>query len=66
MHPTLHTMTNIHSLILEIREADMEAMSHTREILMVDGFPRNDNAPQRIKGGGILSILVDRMTNLSG
>ncbi|CAG8476641.1 8431_t:CDS:2, partial [Diversispora eburnea] len=67
VHPTLHTMTNIHSLILEIREADMEAMdNNVREILMVDGFPRNDNAPQRIKGGGILSILVDRMTNMSG
>ncbi|CAG8485247.1 12782_t:CDS:2 [Racocetra fulgida] len=34
--------------------------------MLIDGFHRNNNIPQQVKGGGLLSILIDRMTNMSG
>ncbi|CAG8834580.1 20151_t:CDS:2, partial [Racocetra persica] len=65
VHPTLHTMSNLHSLIMEIRNVTRNAMDEDTEML-IDGFHRNNNIPQQVKGGGLLSILIDRMTNMSG
>ncbi|RIB15601.1 gamma-tubulin complex component protein [Gigaspora rosea] len=66
VHPTLHTMSNIYSLIMDIRNLARDVMEEDIDMLIIDGFHRNNNIPQQIKGGGLLSILIDRMTNLSG
>ena len=67
MHPTLHTMSNLHSLIIDIQDAAQDAGEDEDDILMVEGFNHEkDEIPQQIKGGGILTILVDRMTTMSG
>ncbi|CAG8598230.1 3579_t:CDS:10, partial [Cetraspora pellucida] len=65
VHPTLHTMSNLHSLIMDIRNVTRNAMEEDTEML-IDGFHRSNNIPQQVKGGGLLSILIDRMTNMSG
>ncbi|CAG8631276.1 3384_t:CDS:10 [Acaulospora morrowiae] len=62
VHPTLHTMSNLHLLIMDINEAS-DAIDYS-EILMVEDFHKNDT--QQIKGGALLGILVDRMTTMSG
>ncbi|CAJ0832521.1 5750_t:CDS:2, partial [Entrophospora sp. SA101] len=66
VHSTLYTMSNLHSLILEIQDAAEDAMEEDTDMMMVNGFTRLNTIPQRIKGGGILTILVDRMTTMSG
>lgn len=67
MHPTLHTMSNLHSLVMDILDAAQDASEDEDDILMVEGFNnKKDEIPQQIKGGGILTILVDRMTTMSG
>lgn len=67
MHPTLHTMSNLHSLIIDIQYAAQDASENEDDLLMVEGFNnKKDEIPQQVKGGGILTILVDRMTTMSG
>ncbi|CAG8691693.1 4001_t:CDS:10, partial [Funneliformis mosseae] len=67
VHPTLHTMSNIHSLIMDIQDAAQYASEDDDDILIVEGFNnKKDEIPQQIKGGCILTILVDRMTTMSG
>ncbi|CAG8607330.1 hypothetical protein RhiirA1_489830 [Rhizophagus irregularis] len=67
VHPTLHTMSNLHSLVMDILDAAQDASEDEDDILIVEGFNnKKDEIPQQIKGGGILTILVDRMTTMSG
>ncbi|CAG8475833.1 4583_t:CDS:10 [Paraglomus occultum] len=72
VHPTLHTMSNIHSLVMEIRDNYQDSVedddSHNGydELLNCDGFSKKNSIPQQVKGGGILSILSFRMSQLSG
>ena len=51
---------------MDIRNLARDVMEEDIDMLIIDGFHRNNNIPQQIKGGGLLSILIDRMTNLSG
>ena len=65
-------MSNVHSLVMEIRDNYQESMedddSHNGydELLNCDGFSKKNSIPQQVKGGGILSILSYRMSQMSG
>jgi hypothetical protein len=52
---------------MDILDAAQDASEDEDDILIVEGFNnKKDEIPQQIKGGGILTILVDRMTTMSG
>ncbi|CAG8519786.1 4749_t:CDS:10 [Ambispora leptoticha] len=67
VHPTLHTMSNIHSLVMEIHEVGQEALeSEDDEMLILEEFAKKSAIPEQVKGGGILGILAERLTTMSG
>ncbi|KAG9300602.1 hypothetical protein G9A89_005202 [Geosiphon pyriformis] len=67
VHPTLHTMSSIYSLTMEIRDVERDALeAEEDEMLIVEGFGKKSAIPEQIKGGGILGILVERLTTMCG
>jgi gamma-tubulin complex component 2 len=71
VYPTLHTMSNLYSLVAEINKkariaAEADDMDEFNEILVLEGLNKKNSIPDQIKGGGTLTTLVDRMKTMSG